>query len=141
MLTEYQMKFNFSSKPSDSDASIFQLFKSRNNSKYLLQGMCSLFFLNILVFILGFSFVLIFFGMFMLVPRLALFWEPAYNLITKLVGADQEETPFKPVKFYWWLVPVVLPQIFFGYLIVGFGIWILIDKGFLGQNLIYGIFR
>jgi hypothetical protein len=127
---------NSSEKPS-----IVSLLQEKDLARSLLRLIGFGIALSFLSLLFGIAFMLIFFGAFWCIFRLAPFWKPAYRLTAKIVRGQENAVDFKPLRLPWWqLFPWVL-HIGVGLFLIGFGLWILIHNGFNQQNLIYLVLK
>lgn len=122
-------------------SSMYQFFLySRNNSKYFLRLIIAFIFLLLLSSLLGIFFILIMQGLIFTSLHLAFFFQPAFALVSKLIGLDNSEITFVPHKPKWWESPIwIINTLIFSLPLIA-GIWFLIQEGFLNQNLIYLFF-
>jgi hypothetical protein len=88
---------------------------------------------------LGFAFFLIVHGLIFGVLWFMFYWEPAYRIYTRILQLPPTQFVRAPIP--WWRIGLLgvkaIIILFFLYL----GMRILISNGFLGQNLIYAIFK
>ncbi len=71
---------------------------------------------------------------------LALFFKPAFIITAKLIGLDNSEIDYIPLKPKWWEYPIWIFKVFIWAIPSIVGFWFLIKNGFLSQNLIYQLF-
>jgi hypothetical protein len=129
-------------RPESQVSTMQQVFRSKNNSKYLLNMIFRSFSLVLLVFIiLGFAFSLIVQGIILSVFWLAAFWKPAFILLSKFLSFEESVEEYVPMRITWWFAPIALLILCTHAAPTVAGIWFLFKTGFLGQNLIWMIFQ
>ncbi len=91
--------------------------------------------------ILGMAFMQFAFAIAVMILLLAGFWEPAYQAFLRLARLPVPSAPFQPLPApRWFLVLLAAQTILMGGLLIFSGIWLLAERGFLAQNLIYSLF-
>jgi hypothetical protein len=89
------------------------------------------------ILLLGLHIFMICQGLFLAIIQLSPIWNPAKKVVDRIIDLPEGESLFPMVKrsLWWqiWYTLLSLPWL----ALTGFGVWLLIDKGFLGLNPIY----
>lgn len=119
-----------------------QLFYRLYNPNTLLRYLGSVVILVVLaLLILGMAFMQFAFGLAVMILLLAGFWKPAYLAYTRLARLPRSSAPFLPFPApRWFLFLLAAQTILVGGLFFLSGAWLLAERGFLAQNLIYSLF-
>jgi hypothetical protein len=116
--------------------SLTALFQ-KNPTRYLLRLMTVFMVASLISLIFGIAFFLIDDGILMGILKIAPIWEPAYQLVMKLVGVQQNNIEFHPYKIPLWAIPGWILSWGLRVFMMGFGFWLLFHLGFQQQNLFY----
>jgi hypothetical protein len=91
---------------------------------------------ELVALVFGFAFLLIMNGLLMGFIRIAIYWQPAYRLLIRVVGVHNTSPVLSPPYIRWWQYITLSIHMGLRIVLIGVGIWILFRTGFCGQNLI-----
>jgi hypothetical protein len=87
--------------------------------------------------LLGFSFFLIVQGLLSGFLWLAPYWPASFRSLKKILNFPGSGMNVTSIPIKWWRIPIILIKIAVSSAMVSVGIYILISRGFLDQNLIW----
>ena len=96
---------------------------------------------EVIILLLGFSFVFIIHGLALAFLRSVPYWISPSSSLFNIFPIDVSTRSNFPVPLTWWQVPPLVISIGLKLLVAGLGFWILISNGFCDQNIFCALLR
>jgi hypothetical protein len=94
----------------------------------------------LVLFLMGLAFMQIALGLVVVVLLLAGFWKPANSIYVRMARLSKTNEPFTPLPApRWFLALLAVQTAIVAGLFLFSGIWLIAERGLLGQNLLYAL--
>lgn len=124
--------------------SVFSSIKENKTALFRMWLLLSLF--HTISLLLGKGIFIVGIGIYLFLRRILIYWPPSRNWLVNTIGLKVPDNVKKDQKLIFQIfisiyhVCISLVYVFIGLFIIKLGIEIILENGFLGQNLIYIIF-
>ena len=120
----------------------YRLFYALYNPRTIIRFFRnSLIIILLVLVVLGLAFMQFTFAVIVVIIMLAGFWRRAYSAYSRLAGLQTGDAAFQPLPAPgWFLVMLGVQTAIMAGLFLFSGVWLLVERGFLGQHLFFIFF-